>query len=342
MGKDFRVSVTVFACSLVLSASQMSLAQGGQRIVRIPDGVEARCIDPAKDQISLTLRHATVEKSKNWLRQGAEVALVIQVEIDAAGVPDPISVPLGVSAIIKSYEKGLVFLPIEYKIIREFQLTQSDTRYTGFSLGLTMLNKNSTTPLGRALKALIDAARKFPLPNDPASLATGYLFDIANMAIDGDLQDQRDRDKVMFASMALDFDPEGKCSRPGKMGFERTGTLAIVGSGGTAGPGHIALGSINSYCWTAEFTPSFELKAAMKRSGVPCHDQSYKKSAVRVTNDYFAFVLNAWEAPLQVKFDFTTMRNVPFVYGVTKEYSIDVENAKERCRAHGIPEDQCL
>ena len=339
---DTRFRLRVFMCGLFLAASQMSFAQSGSQIVRIPDGQKARCIDPSTDQIYLTLRRGITEKSRGWLKKDAEVALIIKVAVDVAGVPDPILVPLAIRSPLSGYAKGQVSLPIEYRIVRGLRLTQADTRYTGLSLEVTVLNTKSKTPWGRALQALIETAQKIPLPESPVSLATGYLFDIANIAIDGDLEDQDHGDKVKSAAMALNFDPTGECSGSGGLDFEHTGTLAVIGSGGLKGPGYVEPASTNEYCWTAELRPSFVLKAAKIRPGVGCNDASYRAKQVRVTNDYMAFFLNAVPVQYRPGSSVFMMRNLQFMHYFTFSFEADRTASLARCRAHDVAEEECF
>jgi len=340
MGIWFRNTVVV--CSLLFAASQVALAQSSPRIVRIPDGQEPRCIDPSTDQIFLTLRRFITQKSQSWLRKDTEVALILRVDVGVEGQPAPIPIPLALRAPLAGYAKGQVSLPIEHSIVRGLRLTQEDSRYNGLGLEVTVLNQKGLTPWGRALQALFQTAEKMPLPANPASLAADYLFKVARLAIDGDLQDQDNKDKVTFATMALNFDPTGRCSGPGGLEFESTGTLAVVGTGGKPGSRYVDLAPDKEYCWKAELRPSFVLKAAAKPAGMECDDPNVQLPYELVTNDYLAFFLNAVRTQYRAKSSDLIMRDIQFMHDFTSRFDTDRAESLARCRAHGVAEWECF
>jgi hypothetical protein len=340
MGTGFRNAVVV--CILFLATNQVALAQGSPRIVRIFDGVQPRCVDPGTDQVYLTLRRLITQKSQGWLRKDTEVAVILNVDVGVEGESAPIPIPLALRAPLSGYAKGQVALPIEHPIVQGLRLTQGDTRYTGFLLEITVLNQEGLTPWGRALQALFETAEKMPLPENPVSLAADYLFKVARLAIDGDLQDQHRNDKVSFATMALNFDPTGQCSGPGGLDFESTGTLAVVGPGGRPGPGYVDLSPGKEYCWQAQLKPSFMLKAAAKPLFMECNNRDVQLTYAPVTNDYLAFFLNAVQVQNRAGLSPFISQNIQSVHAFTSRFDADRTVSLARCRANGIAEDQCF
>jgi hypothetical protein len=129
-------------------------------------------------------------------------------------------------------------------------------------------------------------------------------------------------------SLAFIFDPAGQCRSVAANGsdFEKTGTKAFLSSDGdkTPNPGtgvYVDINQTNNYCWRADLTPGFVLKAAAIRSGVACNSSSY--TFLPVTNNYTAFFLNK--------------QQVPTTLGPLRGIALrDRQESIKRCRANGI------
>ena len=319
--------ITLFVC--IACSTEDTFAQGGAVPVRIPtqDSATSRCVNPSTDQIWLTLRRLIVGKTKRFLREDHSVAVLLNAKVSTDSVDrGQVSFPLVSQADIQSMETGQVSIPVEYGVVRGLLLSQDDVRYTGIDFEITIVNQQKRTKWGHALQALVDTADKLPLPASPAKEAATYLLNFANQAVEADLAAQKDREKLKTASLALNFDPTGTCAGGIGSDFESTGTLAVLQGSGVKGSGYVPVNKTNEYCWTTDTRPAFVLKAARKRLGVPCAIEEYEDQYAQVTNDYYAFVLNAIEITDEL--------------GAATE--ADIENALRRCEANGISEADCL
>jgi hypothetical protein len=70
-----------------------------------------------------------------------------------------------------------------------------------------------------------------------------------------------------------------------------TGTKAILMASGVQDDGYVPINQTSSYCWSADLTPSFVLKAVKVTGGKPCSDPSYANQYKQVSNDYVAYFL---------------------------------------------------
>jgi hypothetical protein len=143
----------------------------------------------------------------------------------------------------------------------------------------------------------------------------------ATDSLDKDLANQKPNDTVKSGAIDLVFSPNGKCSGT----FERTGTKAFVFQDGTAGPNLVPLSAVDDYCWSADLTPSFVLKAGKRLPSAPCNDDSGHQPFAPISNNYTAFVLNALP---------TSETLGPEAPG-RKE-------ALDRCKANGLREGACM
>lgn len=302
--------------------STLSLFGQGAVIVRIPDGSPTACIDASKDKIYLTLRRVITNKKGNWLVEDKSVGVVINATVQKAQA-DNIKFPLMSEATLSGFSRGQVSVPIEYTVVSGFPLKQEDIGYEGVRLEMTFLNKKGRTSWGRLMQALAESAKDLPIPTSPATVASSYVLKFANNAVQKEIDAVKDDEKAQSATLALNFDPSGKCEGKSRVGsdFERTGTLAIVQA--TGGPGGlIDISKTNEYCWTAELTPAFVLKAAAKNPNKACDAPDYRPEYKQVSNNYIGFRLEA----------------------LTVERRLGVDEAArkaalQRCQAHGIPPD---
>jgi hypothetical protein len=306
-------------------------AQSGAAVVRVNDGVSnTRCVNAAKDQVWLTLRRVITDKNAGWLTQDAQVATIFSATVRPSGSDGkPLTFPLAAEATLRGFSNGQVSIPIEYTLVDGFALKQGQALYSGIGIEMTLLNLQKRTTWGNALQALNAVAKKLPLPNTPLAQTASYILELANSAVDKDMQAIKD-DKSKSASLALNFDPTGSCG--GKAGngsdFERTGTIAVIQDKGDATGLVVPIKEINSYCWTADLTPVFMLKAA-KKEQVACSDGAhYATKYHQVTNNYVGFFLNAIERNPQL--------------ADTPRVKADKEAARQRCLANGVAATACF
>lgn len=229
----------------------------------------------------------------------AEIVANVQVKTSPQST-QALTYPLSTKVNIRDYQNGQVSIPVEYTLVSGLGLKQTDVNkkdvfYTGFGVDTTLVNIKSKNGLGSALQALSDVtgSNKLPIPDSPYTQAAGYLLDFANKAITNDINDKNNDDKYTTASLSLNFDPDGSCigGGPGGQGFETTGTKAILMADGIAGDTLIPIDKTGEYCWTADVTPTFVIKAAKKVAATACTDASYGPKYQPIANDYVAFFL---------------------------------------------------
>jgi hypothetical protein len=283
-----------------------SLAQGqppnsGGVPIRIPDAPTPRCINGSTDLVWLTLYRVIMTKKSGWFTSSnqAEVVVTVQVKTRPQSTQN-LSYPLSSKVNIRDYDTGQISLPVEYNLISGLALKQKDGNgrdvfYTGLGVDTTVINVKSESDLGTTLSALaqLTGSKKLPIPDTPYTQAAGYLLDFANTAVTNEINKQNADDKYTTASLALNFDPDGTCSDPGPggQGFETTGTKAILMAEGKPGPDYVPIDKAGDYCWTAETTPVFVVKATRKVAGKECSDKSYAALYKPVTNNYLAYLL---------------------------------------------------
>jgi hypothetical protein len=303
--------------------------QSGGVPVRVPsvDGLPTQCIDASKDRVWLTLRRLITTKGGGWFRKDNSVEVVINAQVRTDPPPaKPLSFPLTTEAKFGDAPSGQFSVPIEYPIVSGLALTQGDVTYTGVGVAITLLNLQDRTKLGSALQALstITSSAKLPIPASPYTQGLTYLLDFANTAVTNDITAHNKDDKAVSGALDFNFDPDGKCNGD----FETTGTKAIIFSAGIQGPGLIDIRQTGDYCWSADLTSTFVLKAAKKEGSIPCQDRSYDSKYKEPTNNYIAFFLNK--------------RTVSKKLGPDSDVERDRQESLSRCQANGITErSQC-
>lgn len=340
--------LVVLFLTVTVAQSAMAQGEGGVpvRVLQLTDdpSVQARCINPSKDRIWLTLRRVVTTRSKGWFTKDADVSVVINAHVQTDPPPsNPIAYPLAAKAKFGTVPTGQVSIPIEYTVVSGLVLSQNEKNstgnkvtYTGLGVDLTLLNTKQKNGLGTALQALADitSSSKLPIPASPYSQAATYLLGFANTAIDNSIKATNDNDKAVTGSLAFTFDPDGTCGgkTPNGDDFESTGTKAFLSSDGNRNPTagiaiYIDINQTSNFCWTAELTPSFVLKAAPKNGAVQCSDASYASKFLPVSNNYVAFFLNKREASKTLgPLTGTALR--------------DRQESLKRCKANGITSAQ--
>jgi len=315
--------VALLTCALVEPArADAQPVESGGKIVRVDDGTTAHCVNGKEEAVWLMLRAVVTKTSRSWLKKDSSVGLVINASVRS--VPQSakaISYPLMAETSVVDYPRGQVAVPIEYTIIDTMALKQGDHRYSGIGVELTLVNKKSATGWGVALQTLAKVSKKLPIPSDPWSHAGSYLLQFASDSLDADLANQNANDKAKSGTLDLAFSPNGEC---GGTAFEKTGTKAFVFGDGTPGPTLIPIAAINDYCWSADLTPSFVLKAGKKIGSGVCTDSSGHAAYSPVSNNYTAFVLSALPATALGGSD-----------ALKEEVVI-------RCKANGLAQTACM
>lgn len=297
---------------------------GGDVVVRIADGTSTRCINPARDQIWLTLRRVIIDKSKGWLTKDTAVALIINASVTTK--PSTIKFPLAAQANLRDFATGQVSVPVEYNIVDGLSLTQDKSKISGIELELTVINLKDRAALGVALQTLVDTANKLPIPDNPATQASTYLLKYANDAVSAAMKAHNEQNQNKSATIALNFAPDGQCEGAGRAGFESTGTKIVLQGSGVRGPGYVDVSAVNDYCWMAETSPAFVVKAAKSIANTRCTDAAYKAKFVAITNNYVGFFLNAVGSSGVLGSDIET----------------DKKASLERCKQHGIAAKSCI
>ena len=249
----------------------------------------------------------------------------------------PISFPLAVQASFGTTPTGQVSVPIEYTIVSGLALTQTENNtkvvYTGLGVDVTLLNTKQANGLATTIQALVTAtgSGKIPIPPSPYTTAATYLLGFANTAITNSINGTNDKNKAVTGSLALNFDTSGSnCGSKTETGgdFEKTGTKAFLSSDGITKPApgtaiYVDINQTNNFCWAADLTPGFVLKATPKSGTTPCSDASYASKYLPVSNNYDAFFLN--------KAAVSTKLGPPDAAAVQ-----DLKESTERCKANGI------
>lgn len=322
-----RVKIIAFVSIIALCGSIYGQSGGGT-IVRIPDG-SSHCINASTDQVWLTLRRMIISKKKGWLTEDKSVSVFLTATLQDQSDKPP-KFPLTTQATVAKYTPGQVSVPVEYSLMQGFKLSQKvsdkDVSYTGVNVDLTLLNQRGKTRWGNALTALDQFASKLPVPANPYSKGIQYVSDFANSAVETDIKNQPNDDKVRSASLTLIFAPNGQCVA--NRDFESTGTLAVVDQDGVlTDPGYIKESDMPNYCWKADLKPSFVLWAAPKENAKECSDATYKPAWKQVANNYVGLFLNA----------------VPVTGHLGAEADKARDEAITRCQLHGIDDpNQCL
>jgi hypothetical protein len=288
------VSCLIIVVFVSLSVGQSAQAQGdaGGVPVRVGtvDGLPTQCIDPSKDRVWFTLRRLITTKKATWFKKDNSVQVIIDAQV-RTDPSKPLSFPLTTQVKFEDVPTGQVSVPIEYPIVAGLQLTQGEVTYTGIGVEITLLNLQDPSKLGSAISALstVIGSSKLPIPASPYLTGASYLLDFANTAIKNDIKANNDS-KLKSGSLSFNFDPDGQCNGD----FEKTGTKAIVYSTGPSSPddAFINVDHTDQYCWTADLTPSFILKATKKQAGKDCGDASYADKYKAISNNYVGFFLN--------------------------------------------------
>lgn len=324
-----RIQGAAGLCFFLLPVVHAQAPGKGGIVVRVDDTSKPRCVDPSTDRVWLTLRRLVTTKKQGWFTKDTQVAVKIDAKVSTLGEPDkPRSFPLMAVAAFGDVPSGQVSVPIEYPIVSGLELTQDKNTYVNLGASITLINYKDPTKLGTALQALskITSSNKLPIPASPYLTGATYLLQFANDTITNDTKKEIDSNNASVSgSIDLNFSPDGVCDSGGD--FEATGTKAILYSQGINGAGYVDIAQTQKYCFSAELSPVFILRAALKKAA-SCEDSSYKDQMTNVTNDYIAFFLNKF-----------TKRGGGVASVTTRDYSESIS----RCKANGVNDEKvCL
>ena len=301
MRRDAHMMSIISGIALLLALGSSLADEGGGVPVRIPVGIAPECINGKSDRVWITMYRSVTTKTSGFLSSDKQAEVIFNVQVKSTPeVNPPLTFPLSTKVNIAKFSNGQVSLPVEYTLVSGLSLTDKDKNgkdvaYTGFGVDMTLVNLRSRNGLGTALQALSDvtSSSKLPIPASPYAEAAGYLLNFANTAVTKDINAKNDDDKLTTASLALNIDPDGTCNGPGTdgLGFERTGVKAIVMASGPKNSNVIPIDQASTYCWGADLTPVFVIKAAPQQAGVDCADASYAAKYKPIGNDYTALFL---------------------------------------------------
>jgi hypothetical protein len=296
-----KVSWMMRVFSLLALSGPIAAEERGGVPIRIDGEPTPQCVNGATDRVYITMYRAIITKKSGFLSSEKQAEIVINVHVSTEPQSaQALTYPLSAKVNVDQYPNGQVSLPVEYTLVSGLALSQSDGKggtvsYTGFGLNATVVNLRSKNGLGTALESLqqVTSSGKLPIPSSPYTQAAGYLLDFANKAVSADIDSKNADDKYTTAALALNIDPTGTCASPGPtgQGFEKTGVKAILMADGAPGAQLIPLANVTDYCYAADITPVFVIKAARKNGAVACSDPSYNAQYNAISNDYLAFLL---------------------------------------------------
>jgi hypothetical protein len=313
---------------LSIAQAQQHAPQQGGIPVRIDGAPDSACINTSTDKVYLTLYRVIETKKDSFFAHENQAEIVVTVKVQADPEPSqPLSFPLSTKVNTRPYKSGQISLPVEYNLVGlKLQQNTGGTAvtYTGFSIDTTLVNVKSKAGLASAIDALssVTGSNKLPIPSSPYTQAATYLLGFASTAIQNDIDATNKDDKLSTATLSMIFSSDSSCGK----GFEKTGTKAILMATGDNGdPGYVPINQTDQYCWTADVTPSFVLKAAKAVTGKVCGDASYNSLYKEVSNDYLAFfLLKQTTAPGHLS------------GGPNRILSNDIRDAKTLCRLLGV------
>lgn len=266
----------------------------GGVIIRVDDGQSQEfCVNGATDQIWVHLRRFIAGKDRNIFKEDASIGMVIDTTVtgDIGRQKDKIKFPIAFQATVRSYQKGLVSIPVEKGILSGFALSSGDTRYSQVEMSFRFIKVKEDTTIGRAVKSLINVSDTFNLPSQLFGASFQMYSSVASSLIDNVFTDNRYSTKDPLASIVLAFDSTGQCNN---LLFEKTGTKAVImGAEGRERDGIVNIDAMNSYCFEAELRPAFELWFWGREGGI-CEQRPANASLLR--NPYFGFYVTSTPA----------------------------------------------
>jgi hypothetical protein len=277
------------ACYVSVAAS--AEYPGGAKIVRVSDGTNPRCINPTKDEFTITLTRILVSKERGWFTSDSSAGIQVTTSVTSvptgSGDPDTSTMNRVYIVKVQDYSTGQVSLPLEGNIVGPFRLTNQNLRYGPFQVSASLMKGSGDTPFGSVVRAIAQITKESVFPAAPTN--AGYkLFGKLTESV---LADENNKAngidaKIPTATINLSFSRDGSCT--GDIS-ETTGTFAVVfGSDKTKAPGYVDIKDETNYCFSAQKTPSFALLVG-KKSGNTC------TATQAMSNDYMMFYKSAFD-----------------------------------------------
>jgi hypothetical protein len=130
--------------------SSAQLIDGGV-ILRVDDDATTRCVNGAADAITFHLVRMVSQRRSGWLQKDQSVGLLIETSIEGAtaGTTEKISFPRSFLIDVRDYRPGIVFIPVEQKLLSRLQLRQGNNVFTSVQFDFKLISTRSTGPLLR-------------------------------------------------------------------------------------------------------------------------------------------------------------------------------------------------
>jgi hypothetical protein len=289
-------TIALIACAVTVVPSE---AQGVGEIVRIPAPITPHCINGKTEDVTISLRRVVVQKDRGFLTDDKEIGASVIATFNAAGKPDAAVHPKVSLLPVRDAAPGQVGIALEYPVVSQFPLLDSDGSLTkDIRLDIYLDKLRGKNTLGTVLDAAQTILKDVQLPANPYTNAAGKVFQFAGAAI---ASESKDKGGEQIAQVAMGFanynEPNlDKCFADG---HEQTGVIAVIGpKGGTITPPISPLKNLEQrFCW--RFVPgnTYEVQYADKPAGGGC-DKVPVASFQEVPNDYLMILVST--VPAQV------------------------------------------
>jgi len=293
----------------------------GAVIVRVPEGTSPVCINANTHKISFILRRVIVNKDVGVFKEDKEVGLKLDVQMSGNSGEEQKTqkFPRMFKTSIEEYGKGAVSLPIEKILLNNYKLKSDDILTTQIETEFSILKKKKKAPFAVALEQLSKVTASLPIPPNPYVTAFNHFATYADEVVSKSITEENNvSEELKGGNIAFAFSEDGTCSGT----LETTGTIAVIrNASGTEEEGII--NTSGDYCYTAQFTPVFELRFASMPGD---HDCTKATNYKKVRNPYLGFILNA-----------STVG--PKSFGGGSAADIDARN---RCAIHGLEPEFCM
>jgi hypothetical protein len=293
----------------------------GAIIVRVPDNSTPICISSNNHKISFILRRVIVSKDAGLFKEDKEIGLLLDIQMAGNTGEDQKSqkFPRMFKTSIEEFEKGSVSLPIERVLFHGYKLKSDTTLTTQIETSFSILKKKKKAPFSVVLEQLVKVTSSLPIPPNPYVTAFNHFASYADEVITKSINEENNvSEELKGGNIAFAFSENGTCTGT----LETTGTIAVIrASSGTENDGII--NTTSDYCYSAQFTPVFELRFATMPVD---HDCAKATNFRKVRNPYLGFVLNA---------------SVVGPRTLGGEAAEDAD-ARKRCTTHGLPLETCM
>lgn len=156
-----------FLAALTATMIARNAMAAGPIIVRVSDRVEPYCVNSNSDSVWLSIRRVITEKKSGWFTTDKSLSLVVTTTVRTNPAADkPLSFPITAQANYADLPTGQISVPIEYVLVDGLALKQTNAKYSGLNVAVTLLNNKKRTVWGNALQAVNDilSSKKLPIP----------------------------------------------------------------------------------------------------------------------------------------------------------------------------------